>query len=387
MTKFVPSDDKLIKWRLILGKDAQNSPEKASAEGGDGADAIVQLTPEQIGMDKTLEALYAQHAERTGGLVGSSPNVNRWLGDIRTYFPSPMVQIMQRDALDRLHLNQMLTQAELLESLVPDVHLVATLLALNEAIPDETRHTARLVVQKVVEDIEKRLSQSLREAVRGALSRAVRNRRPRYTEIDWQKTIRANLKNYQPTLQTIIPDQFIGRGRRGQSLRHIILLVDQSGSMATSVVYASIFGAVLASLRSLQTHFIVFDTDIADLTAHLHEPIDLLFGTQLGGGTDIGKALSYAEGLITSPNDTILILISDLFEGGNNALFLARAAALKESGVQVISLLALSDDGKPAYDKTNAKHLAEKDIPCFACTPDKFADLIAAAIERREFDL
>jgi Mg-chelatase subunit ChlD len=376
-------EDKLTKWRLILGKDADTEGSPQDAEEGIEGNAIV-FTELQKGMDDTLEALYGGEADRKGGLGKSTPVVNRWLGDIRKYFPTPMVQVMQRDALERLNLNQMLLQPELLESLQPDIHLVTTLLSLNKAMPDQTRETARLVVQKVVEELEKKLNQPLREAIRGALSRAVRNRRPRMNEMDWDKTIRANLKHYQPDLKTIIPETLIGRGRRGQALRHVILLVDESGSMATSVVYASVFGAVMASLRSIRTQMIVFDTEVVDLTAHLSDPVDLLFCTQLGGGTDIAKALAFTEGVVASPSETILILISDLFEGGNPTEMFRLVTELKESGVQLIVLLALNDEGKPVYDKQNAAQLAAMHIPVFACTPDRFPEVMAAAINKQD---
>lgn len=376
-------DDKLTKWRLILGKDARTEGAPQIAEEGIEGETDT-LTELQKGMDDTLDALYGGEADRKGGLGKSTPVVNRWLGDIRKYFPSPMVQVMQRDALERLNLNQMLLQPELLESLQPDIHLVTTLLSLNKAMPDQTRETARLVVQKVVEELEKKLKQPLREAIRGALSCAVRNRRPRMNEMDWDKTIRANLKHYQPNYKTIIPEILIGRGRRGQALRHVILLVDESGSMATSVVYASVFGAVMASLRSIKTQMIVFDTEVVDLTEHLADPVDLLFCTQLGGGTDITKALTYTEGGILNPSETILILISDLFEGGNTVEMFRHVTAIKESGVTLIVLLALNDEGKPVYDKHNAAQLAAMDIPVFACTPDKFPEVMAAAINKQE---
>lgn len=376
-------DDKLTKWRLILGKNTQNTEGGQEDEMGNEIPDF-DLSEQQQGMDETLEALYGGEADRKGGLGKSTPVVNRWLGDIRKYFPSPMVQVMQRDALERLDLNQMLLQPELLESLQPDIHLVTTLLTLNKAMPDQTRETARLVVRKVVEDLEKKLNQPLREAIRGALSRAVRNRRPKMNELDWDKTIRANLKHYQSDLKTIIPENLIGRGRRGQSLRHVILLVDESGSMATSVVYASVFGAVMASLRSLKTQMIVFDTEVVDLTKHLQDPVDLLFCTQLGGGTDIAKALIYTEGAITNPSETIVLLISDLFEGGNTSEMFLRATAIKESGATLIVLLALNDEGRPVYDKHNAAQFAAMDIPVFACSPDKFPEVMAAAINRKD---
>jgi Mg-chelatase subunit ChlD len=359
--------ERLQKWRMVLGKHADPAGE-------------INLEGETKGMDGVLEALY--DSDRTGGLGASSPNVNRWLGDIRKYFPTSVVQVMQKDAIERLDLHRMLLEPELLKSVEPDVNLVGTLLSLNKVMPERTKETARLVVKKVVEDLEKRLRNPLRQAVEGAINRSLVNRRPKLNEIDWRRTIRANMKNYQADLQTIIPDKFFGHGRKGQALRHVILLVDQSGSMAGSVVYAGIFGAILASIRSLRTHFIAFDTAVVDLTEDLKDPVDLLFGVQLGGGTDIGKALGYAESLIQTPSETILVLISDLYEGGNRADMFRRAASIKSSGVNFIALLALSDEGAPSFDREVAAKLASLDIPSFACTPDEFPDLMEAAIKR-----
>ena len=183
--------DHLERWRLILGQKADPEEETALSEAVKGMDAV-------------LEALY--DTERQGGLGRSSPNINRWLGDIRRYFPSQVVQVMQRDALERLGLTQLLLEPELLAGVEPDVNLVGALLSLNKVMPDKTRETARLVVRKVVEDLEKKLRNPLREALQSALHRSVRNRRPRSNEIDWPHTIRKNLKHYQPDYKTIIPD-------------------------------------------------------------------------------------------------------------------------------------------------------------------------------------
>jgi hypothetical protein len=194
---------------------------------------------------------------------------------------------------------------------------------------------------------------------------------------------RANLKYYQPEYHTIIPEARIGFGRKRSALREIILCVDQSGSMATSVVYAGIFGAVLASLPALSTRVVVYDTSVVDLTAELHDPVELLFGTQLGGGNDTPRALRYCQGLVRQPRDTILFLISDLYEGAGSAEMVKRIRELVAAGVQVVSLLALNDDGAPSYDHENARHLAALDVPVFACTPDLFPDLMAASISRK----
>lgn len=361
----------LERWRLILGRPSD--PEDT-----------VPLGKGAAGMDQVLDALY--DGQRKGGLGSSSPNVNRWLGDIRRYFPAPVVQVLQRDALERLGLTQMLLEPELLGAVEPDIHLVGALLSLNKVLPAQTRDTARMVVRKVVSDLEKRLHHPLRAALHRALQRHTRNRRPRPGEIDWRRTIHQNMKHYQPEYRTVIPETLVGFSRKGQALRHVILLTDQSGSMASSVVFAGVFGAALASIRALQTHVVVFDTAVVDLSEHLDDPVELLFGTQLGGGTDIHKALCYAQTLVQTPQDTILVLISDLFEGGNRAEMLRKAAELRQSGVTIVALLALSDDGAPAYDHENAAAFAQMDIPAFACTPDVFPDLLAAAVNREDLN-
>jgi hypothetical protein len=365
-------EERLRRWRLILG-------------GGEAEGTGMGLSGADAGMDRALGALYDGEKDNNRvGMGASAPNVARWLGDIRSYFPTSVVQVMQRDALERLNLRQMLMQPELLNAIQPDVHLVADLIALKNLMPGKTRDTARIVVRKVVEEVERRIAAKTQQAVMGSLNRAVRNRRPRHNEIDWPRTIRANLKKYQPGYRTVIPETRIGYGRKRAALRHIILCVDQSGSMATSVVYAGIFGAVLASLPALQTNLVVYDTSVVDLTAEIHDPVDLLFGTQLGGGNDTPRALEYCAGLLQQPENTIFVLISDLYEGGGSAEMIRRLGEFVHAGVQAIVLLALNDDGSPSYEHGNAAAMAELGIPTFACTPDLFPDLIAAAISRQD---
>jgi Mg-chelatase subunit ChlD len=371
-TNLPPNEERLRRWRLVLG----------SGEA-DGLEIPLSGTDER--MDQALQELY--DADRSSGLGTSAPYVARWLGDIRTYFPTSIVKVMQKDALERLHLRQMLLEPEFLETIEPDVHLVSALISLNSVMPARTRESARLVVRRVVEELERRLANVTRQAVLGALNKAERNLRPRHNEIDWHQTIRRNLKYYQPAYQTIIPERLIGYGRKRRTAlpqRTIILCVDQSGSMASSVVFAGIFGAVLASLRAVRTHVVAFDTAVADLTEHLADPVDLLFGTQLAGGTDIHRALTYCQGLVQQPRDTILVLVSDLYEGGNPKDMLRRTDELVRSGVQMIALLALSDDGRPGFHAGNAAALARLGVPAFACTPDLFPDLMAAAIQRQD---
>lgn len=361
--------DRLRRWRLVLG-----------APGDTG----VQLGGIDTERDRALEQLY-DATERRGGLESSSPRVAAWLGDIRTYFPSSVVRVMQRDAMERLGLRHLLLEREMLEQVDPDIHLVSTLIGLGRAIPEESKETARQVVRTVVEQLEKELRAKTIDSVRGALNRAARTRRPRHGDIDWNRTIAANLRHYQPEYRTIIPERLVGYGRKTQEvMRHVTLCIDQSGSMASSIVYSSVFGAVMASLRAVKTRLVVFDTSVVDLTEEMHDPVDVLFGVQLGGGTDIAGALGYCEQTIERPADTIVVLISDLYEGGLTENLIARARSIVDSGAQLIALLALTDQGAPAYDAENAAALAELGVPAFACTPDLFPDLMAAAIEKRD---
>ncbi|HBB33419.1 MAG TPA: hypothetical protein DC064_16850 [Cyanobacteria bacterium UBA9273] len=377
-----PAEERLRRWRLLLGGSEADGICQSEGEGDEGVKFTLSSTDQR--MDDALSTLYDSDREKGGALGSSSPQVARWLGDIRSYFPTSVVRVMQKDALERLNLQQMLLEPELLAAVEPDVHLVANLLSLSSIMPSKTQETARIVVRRVVEELQCKLANPTRQAILGSLNRAIRNRRPRHNEIDWHRTIRANLKHYQPQYRTIIPETRIGWGCKRSALRDIILCIDQSGSMATSVVYAGIFGAVLASIKAVQTRIVVFDTSVVDLTDVVTDPVDLLFGTQLGGGTDINQALTYCQGLVRQPQDTILVLISDLYEGGNREEMLKRVAALVGSGVQLIALLALSDEGAPVYDHAIAEKLAGFGIPAMACTPDQFPDLIAAAINRQE---
>lgn len=370
------------RWNLVLGES--ESSEQGQGEGsGNEAGGPNQQQPAQAAGDarlqKALDALYGD--SDSGDLSPSSPDVARWLGDIRTYFPDEVVQVMQRDALKRMDPRQLVQFPELLAEVEPDASLAATLLSLRKVMPPQTQETARAVVARVVADLIKRLEFPLREAVSGSLNRAARAYRPkRLQEIDWGRTIRTNLKHYQPELGTIIPEKLIGYGRRRATLRDVILLVDTSGSMATSVVYSGIAAAVLASIPSLSTRLVMFDTAVVDLTDQLDDPVAMLFGLRLGGGTNIGRALAYARGAITRPRDTIIILITDLFEGGNKEVMMREIETLLGDGVTLITLLALNDQGAPRYHAAIAQELADLGSPAFACTPERFPEVMARAL-------
>ena len=356
------------RWQLMLGADEELGGLRGSLQA----------------MDRALGALYntGDDAEdRRGGLGASAPSVTRWLGDIRNYFPSRVVRVMQTDAIERLGVRSLLTEPEVLETLEPDVHLVATLAQLSSVIPERSKATARAVVAKVARQVEERIADRLQQSVLGALNRASRTSRPRPGDIDWNRTIAANLKNYLPEHRTVVPERLIGYGRRHLGVqREFAICLDQSGSMATSVVYASIMAGVMASLRTLRTSLVAYSTDIADLTEALADPVDVIFGAQLGGGTDTSPALEYCRRTITRPSAAVLLLISDLYDSDPKRM-LGHIAQIQADGIQVVVLLTLSDDGLPFYNHDVAASLGDMGVPAFGCTPDAFPDLIAAAIQ------
>ncbi|WP_216322253.1 VWA domain-containing protein [Deinococcus aestuarii] len=382
-----PEQERLRRWRLLLGG------ETAKGESADGIGC--ELGEHDRRLDAALASLYdgapftlqtekpqgGRKSHRNVGFGKSAPAVAAWLGEVRDLFPQSAVQVMQGDAVERLNLKTMLLEPELMEHLQPDVHMAATLISLKDAMPDQAKALARQVVARVVEDLQARLAEPLRSAVTGSLNRSQRNLRPRQNEVDWGRTLLKNLRTYDPERRSVIPERLVGYGRARRQLKAVTLCVDQSGSMASSVVYAGIFGAVLASLPALKTNVVVYDTTVVDLTDHLADPVDVLFGVQLGGGNDTPLALRYCRGLLTNPEEHTFVLISDLYEGSGSAEMIRRLNEFRELGARVIVLLALDDDGRPSYDHDNAARLAALGIPVFACTPDFFPELMATALQ------
>ncbi|HZQ47039.1 MAG TPA: VWA domain-containing protein [Verrucomicrobiae bacterium] len=376
--------EQLKRWRLILGQHAQDS----LARMGGGC----ELSPEQAGMDEALAAIYdetsgeAKGGQRTAGLGPSAPNLAKWLGDIRTYFKEDVVTVIQNDAIEKKGLTQLLFEPEMLKNVEPNPQLVGTLMSLKGRIPERTKETARMVVRAVVEKIKRLLEQKIRQAVMGALNRNDHSPLPNAPSIDWKWTIGRNLKNYQPSLGTIIPEKvyFFSRSQRSNNWT-VIVDMDQSGSMAESVVYGSVTGSIFASLPALNTRVVAFDTEVVDLTEKCgNDPVDMIFGVQLGGGTDINKSVAYCEQFITDPAQTIFFLISDLIEGGNQAQLIRRLKDMVESGVRVICLLALSDRGVPTFNEPLAKRFSEFGVPCFGCTPNKLPELIEGVLKKQD---
>jgi len=368
---------------LVLGKDLQDALSSMNAGGG-GLD----LSEAQREMDEALAAIYDETGEdqpsrqRSAGLGASAPRLSKWLGDIRNYFKEDVVSVIQQDAIERRGLQQLLFEPEMLKNVQPNVQLVGTLMSLKGQIPERTKETARMVVRAVVEQIKLALEQKIRQAVLGVLNRREHSPLPSASTIDWKWTIGRNLKNYNTDLKTIIPERvyFFSRAQRSNNWT-VIVDMDQSGSMADSVVYGAVCGSIFASLPALETHVVAFDTEVVDLTEQCgNDPVDMLFGVQLGGGTDINKSVGYCEQFIKEPRRTLLIMITDLFEGGNQAQLVRRLGDMVASGVKAICLLALNDSGTPCFDEGLARKLASLGIPCFACTPQRLPELMEGAL-------
>ena len=377
--------EQLTRWRLILGSETQQS-----FEGMGG----VPLAREELLMDSALEAIYGGPGEFGAGSPGrgagkgpSSPVISKWLGDLRALFDPETVAVVQNDAIQRKGLTQLLLEPELLEGLEPDLNMASTLLMLKDQIPKKSKESARNFIRRIVAEINRLLENDVRRAVTAALNRRAHSPLPAAAALDFPYTIRRNLKNYNPQLRTIIPERvwFFDRSSRVNRW-HVILDIDQSGSMGQSILYSSVMACILASMSAVQTSVVAFDTEIMDLTPLCEDPVDLLFGFQMGGGTDIAKSIAYCQNLVESPGKTLFFLISDLDEGGNRAALLRRLEELKGAGVTVIVLLAIADGGKPYYDAQTAQRVAGLDIPCFACPPEKLPTLLERALKGQELD-
>ena len=359
------------RWRLLLGEDGAGD---RRAEG-----PTLELPAEWERLDEVVGDLYEE--DRRGAMAKSSAKLTNWLGRLRERFPPESIEVMQRDALERFGMTELLTDPVLLESLEPDIHLAATLIQLGKAMPDEARAKAEQIIAHIARQLSRKLEQPLLRSVRSALAAAeLRTQSKPNRHTMWGRTILKNMKHYQPSLGTVVPERFVNRSSLAKGLRNVHLLVDQSASMATSAIHAALGAAIMAKVPALRVRLVAFDTEIADLTGLLHDPVETLFGVQLGGGTDIHRALRYEEQFIREPSRTLVVLLSDLYEGGSRAGTVQRIDALVQGGVRVVCLLAINEEGRPNYDKGLAAALANLGASVFSTTPDAFADMMGRAL-------
>jgi hypothetical protein len=371
----------LIRWRLALGPEA----ERAAPELG--LDGLRQRGGEVDGVDGSRlaeldDALGFAYDEgrRTGGAAGSRPYLPKWLGLLRELFSRDVVALVQKDAIARRNLTELLFEPETLPLLDKNVDLVATLMAARGLVPDRAKDIARQIVREVVDELRARLESEVRTALLGAARRNHASPLKLARNVDWKKTIDKNLRGWDRERRRLVADKvYFWSNQRRRHDWDVVIAVDQSGSMAESVVYSSVMAAIFASIDVLRTRLVLFDTELVDVTPLLVDPVEVLFASQLGGGTDIDRAVAYAQAhFIEQPEKTIFLLITDLFEGGDAASLVARVRVLAESKVKVLVLLALTDGGTPSYDRELAARLTAVGAICFGCTPK----LLVRVVER-----
>ncbi len=352
-------DKHIERWRLILGKasDPENS---------------VPLEEEESQVDDAMDFLYGdQKTSKERKIL-----ISDWLKNIEKFFPEPAIIVLQREAIERLQLQDLLNSPELLASIEPDKNLILNLIEAKDLIPSETKDEVRKLIRKYIEKISEKYFMNLLERTRGVLKTVERSYNPRPRDIDWKGTIRMNMRNYLPDYKTIVPARIVGSSRNSARAKHLFVLVDQSYSMAHSVMYAGIASSILASLPLLKTRLIAFDTDMVELTEMLTDPVDLLFGIQLGGGTHIAPVLEYVEKEIEDAENTYILLISDLYEGFSEDLMIQTFEKLVHSGVKVTVLLTFEEKGIADYDKKMGKALVGLGISVLACSTELFPEMI-----------
>jgi hypothetical protein len=371
----------LLRWRLVLGKEAEAcSPKLGLAslvaaggedEGDDGED-----------LDVALDFVYGRQKAAT------SLAVPEWLSRVRRFFREDVVALVQKDAMERKGLTRLLFEPETLPSLEKNVDLVATLVSMRGLIPDEAKDAARDIIREVVERLKKELETETRTALFGAVRRNAHSPLRVARNIDWQRTIRKNLRTWDREKKRLVPETIsFFANQRKQRDWEIILLVDQSGSMAMSCVYSAIMASIFASLDVLATRLVLFNhEEVVDMTPVLTDPVEVLFTAQLGGAEDYNRALRYAEETyLERPEKTILVLLTDLFHtAGDNAEFVQRMRVLVDSKVKTIVLLKLSDGGRPSYNQELAKELTSFGVSCFGATPRLLVDVMAKIMRNED---
>lgn len=364
----------LNRWRLILGKSADSS---------------ISLTDRRLSrMDDALDFLYSRESgpdvrrEGDGGQEESQPTVVRWLHEIRELFPKETAEILQRHALDRYQLTALLTDQEILEKMEPDEALLETVLSLKGMMKGPVLDAARRIVERVVAQLTDKMQQEIQRSALGKLNRTSRSTVPSLRNLDVKRTIRKNLAHYDRENQRLILEQlyFNGRARR-HTPWHVIIAVDESGSMLPGIIHSAVMAGIFAKLPMLTTNLIIFDTAVVDLTDRMDDPVETLMSVQLGGGTDIAKAMVYCQSLISQPQRTMVVLVSDLCEGGSRQALYRTCHDIVESGARLIVLTALNDQASPDYDRTTAQTLADLGAYVGAMTPEHLTDFMAGIMK------
>ena len=360
----------LNRWRLILGRNAEGALTLGGAR--------------LLRMDDALDFLYGREAgedekrDPQGGGGASAPTVARWLSEVRSLFPRDTAEILQRHALDRYQLTELLADREVLERMEPNQALLETVLSLKHMMKGPVLDTARRIVRKVADQLTEKMRSEVERSALGKLDRSRRSNLRSARNLDIQRTIRKNLSHYDRENQRLVLEQiyFNGRVRRYNPWR-VILAVDESGSMLPSIIHSAVMAGIFARMPLLDTRLVIFDTAVVDLSSRVEDPVETLMSVQLGGGTDIAGALRYCESLITAPHRTMVVLISDLCEGNTRQNLYGVCHDILESGARLVALTALDENAAPAYDRSTAEKLAGMGAWVGAMTPARLADFMA----------
>lgn len=381
----------LLRWRLLLGAEAERAEPMLGlgalcSQCGPAADEVLALTEAELAaLDDTLDFVYG--AGRKSGLTAYLP---RWLERVRGFFTADVVALVQKDAIEKKGLTRLLFEPETLPYLEKNADLVATLLSARALVPDEAKEIARGIVREVVEQLRKKLETTTRSALIGAVKRHTRSPFKVARNLDWKRTVQRNLHTYDTARRRLLPESFYFLAN--QRKRHewqIAILVDQSGSMAVSVVYSAIMAAIFASIDVLQTRLAYFNHDsVVDMTPHLADPVEVLFSAQLGGAENYNLALDYArEHFLECPEKTLVLLITDLYHtAGDNQRFLLQVQEMIDSKVKFMVLLKLSDAGQPSYDHELAKQLVALGAHCFGASPKQLVDIVERIMKNQPYN-
>ncbi len=364
----------LNRWRLILGSYSRN-------QIGFGDGASLENGISCMDLEEALDFLYhreqGEDVRRQGGTEASRLTAATWITRIRKLFPKETVEILERHALDRYGMTELLTDREVLEKLEPNQELLKTILQLKHLMKGDVLDTARRIVKQVAEEIAKKLNQDIRKSLLGKIDRNSSSPVRSIRNLDIQKTIRKNLKHYDRENNRLLLEQVYFNGRtRKYSQWRVVIAVDESGSMLDSVIHSAVMAGIFAKLPMLDTKLVIFDTQVVDLSSHLEDPVATLMSIQLGGGTFITGALQYCETLIDHPHRTMVVLVSDLCEGGSVSALLGVSRGIIESGAKLICLTALDMEANPVYDRYTAQKLADLGAHVGAMTPEALGDFM-----------
>jgi Mg-chelatase subunit ChlD len=365
----------LARWRLVLGKSAEEHD--IDCEG----DADCRRIEDLVGFLFGEEAQPAQPKTRKGGKGSSALTVPRWVDLVSELFPRQAKEVLEKELVTRRGIADLLQEPKLLEKIEPNQELVKTLLTHKELLNPNTRSLARKIIDQVVEDLKKRLQVQVRTAITGALRRDRHSPRRVFRNLDLKTTLRRNLRNFhEPSGKILVDRMYFFAAERKQRPWHIIVTVDQSGSMLDSAIFSAVMASIFAELPSIRISLVLFDTQVVDLSSQVGSPVDVLLSIQLGGGTDITKALQYDEQLIREPGRTIVVLITDFYEGRDERDLVAQVRAMADAGVRMIGLGALGYDARPSYNKSTAGKLRKVGMDILVCTPEKLAECMAEII-------